>query len=123
MEIIEIVHRSLRRLTFDISGRRRAQPFDCPLDGMVRALFGEVHGGAHFGSFCEHKHTLPNVPPARQIARANPCQSHGCEPLCLLLGIAAVPRPPRRTTFFASHCSERDYATLHVAALAVTATG
>ena len=26
----------LRRLTFDISGRRRAQPFDCPLDGRVR---------------------------------------------------------------------------------------
>ena len=25
-----------RRLTFDISGRRRAQPFDCPLDGRVR---------------------------------------------------------------------------------------
>ncbi len=28
----------LRRLTFDISGRRRAQPFDCPLDGRVRRL-------------------------------------------------------------------------------------
>ena len=26
----------LRRLTFDISGRQRAQPFDCPLDGRVR---------------------------------------------------------------------------------------
>ena len=26
----------LRSLTFDISGRRRAQPFDCPLDGRVR---------------------------------------------------------------------------------------
>ena len=25
-----------RRLTFDISGGRRAQPFDCPLDGRVR---------------------------------------------------------------------------------------
>ena len=25
-----------RCLTFDISGRRRAQPFDCPLDGRVR---------------------------------------------------------------------------------------
>ena len=26
----------VRHLTFDISGRRRAQPFDCPLDGRVR---------------------------------------------------------------------------------------
>ena len=30
----------MRRLTFDISGRRRAQPFDCPLDGRVSALDG-----------------------------------------------------------------------------------
>ena len=29
---------ALCALTFDISGRRRAQPFDCPLDGRVSAL-------------------------------------------------------------------------------------
>ena len=69
------MQQSVCGLTIDISGRQRAQPFDCPLDGRVRALFGEVHGGAHFGSFCERKHTLPNVPPARQTARANPAKA------------------------------------------------
>ena len=32
-----------------MSGRRRAQPFDCPLDGRDRALFGEVHRSAISG--------------------------------------------------------------------------
>jgi hypothetical protein len=33
-----------RWLTFDMRGRRRAQPFACPLDGKVRALVTEGHG-------------------------------------------------------------------------------
>jgi hypothetical protein len=41
------VHSPGRRLTFDLSGRRRAQPVDCPLEGMVRRRWdgSDTHGG------------------------------------------------------------------------------
>ena len=46
----------LRRLTFDMRGPQKAQPFVGPLDGRVRALVAEAH---EFGGLkhCWPKHT------------------------------------------------------------------
>ena len=43
---LESVIGEVECLTFDISGRRRAQPFDCPLDGRVGRQTG---GQARYG--------------------------------------------------------------------------
>ena len=48
---------TLASLTFDMSGRRRAQPFGCPLDGRVRALLAEALGFADLMAH-ELQHTM-----------------------------------------------------------------